>query len=397
MMEVDESPSTNYQLVHKKTTDVEAEVHTLKREIRRIEKELSNFEDLHITTQRDRVDKAFQASEKYQFLLPKMMESLKVYRTDTQSQLTLTKEQLLELEEKASTIKTKLDAIVEQTKELNDSYQDNRTKEALLTFQKENILKEIKALKSEYENDQKELIQLQQLTINLGNRIETKRDPMEVSADTKIVDAHLTLLKDVSEDVEQMYTSYLNIYKELKEKTILVSENRERALTEVNERKKVWKNLIHSLLDEVNPTFNAFLEKIDATGWVALINPEDVELTGLELTVGFKGAPPHILDSRTHSGGEKSSTTMAFLLALQRHIKSPFRAVDEFDVHMDPRNRETISQMLLSEMEQELESQYMTITPGQLYSVREDTHIITVQRIEGKSEVKILAEPPLTI
>jgi chromosome segregation protein len=395
LMDIDESQPTIDQLVHKKANDIETETHMVKLETHRIEKELSNFEALHLTPQRERVDKAFSASKKYQFLLPKMIESLKEYKTETQSQLTSIKQKLLELEEQVTTIQAKLKAIVKDIKELNDRYQDIRAKKALITFQTENIIREINELKSEYEHAQNELKQLQQSTINLGNRIETERGSVEISADIKVIDAHLTILKDVSEDVEHMYTSYLNIYTELKEKTLLVSENRERALTEVNERKKIWHNLVQSLLNEVNPTFEAFLEKIDATGWVTLIDPEDIEMAGLELTVGFKGAEPHVLDSRTHSGGEKSSTTMAFLLALQRHIKSPFRAVDEFDVHMDPRNRETISQMLLLEMEKEFESQYLTITPGQLSMVREDTHIITVQRIEEKSEIKILSGPPL--
>ena len=83
---------------------------------------------------------------------------------------------------------------------------------------------------------------------------------------------------------------------------------------------------------------------------------------------------------------------MAFLLALQRHIKSPFRAVDEFDVHMDPRNREMISQMLLTEIAKDGESQYLAITPGQLPIVGEAVQVITVQNVGGRSEIKVMDE-----
>jgi chromosome segregation ATPase len=190
-----------------------------------------------------------------------------------------------------------------------------------------------------------------------------------------------------------MYLSYLNLFNELKEKVSIVTENREQALQEVEERKNVWRTLLQALLDDVNPIFKAFLEKIGATGWVTVVNTEDFEEAGLELTVGFRGAEPHVLDAQTQSGGERSSATMAFLLALQRHIKSPFRAVDEFDVHMDPRNREIISQMLLMEMEKETESQYLIITPGQLTSVSDDVHVITVQKVQDTSEIKVVSEP----
>jgi chromosome segregation protein len=160
----------------------------------------------------------------------------------------------------------------------------------------------------------------------------------------------------------------------------------------VEDRKKVWRNLLQTLLDGVNPTFQSFLEKIGATGWVRLVDTEDIESSGIELVVGFKGASPQVLNSRVQSGGERSSATMAFLLALQRHIKSPFRAVDEFDVHMDPRNRETISNMLLTEVEKEKDDQYLTITPGQLTNVGENVHIVTVQNIQGKSEIKVVTQ-----
>ena len=51
----------------------------------------------------------------------------------------------------------------------------------------------------------------------------------------------------------------------------------------------------------------------------------------------------------TQSGGERSIALMAFLLALQQHIASPFRAIDEFDVHLDPKNREVISKLIVAE------------------------------------------------
>ncbi len=83
--------------------------------------------------------------------------------------------------------------------------------------------------------------------------------------------------------------------------------------------------------------------------------------------------------------------TMSFLLALQQHVQSPFRAVDEYDVHMDPKNRETIA-LLLIESVQGLNSQYLIITPSQITFADRNIHVITVQNIEGSSRVKEVAE-----
>ena len=68
---------------------------------------------------------------------------------------------------------------------------------------------------------------------------------------------------------------------------------------------------------------------------VRLINENDIEAAGIEILVGFKGAKPVPLNIYTQSGGERSTAIMAFLLALQQHVRSPFRAVDEYDIHMD--------------------------------------------------------------
>jgi chromosome segregation ATPase len=81
---------------------------------------------------------------------------------------------------------------------------------------------------------------------------------------------------------------------------------------------------------------------------------------------------------------------MTFLLALQQHVKSPFRAVDEYDVHMDPRNREMIANLLVASVKG-LDAQYLAITPSQLNFSGNDVHVITVQNIEGKSIVKEVA------
>jgi chromosome segregation ATPase len=393
VINVDETDRELDSLIERRAKEIQAEARTLRLDIPRLEATISNFDDLHIKPQRERVENAQRASENYQTMLPKTMQAFKRHIASIESQLQSSSQKKLELEEKVSTAQTELDAIEQKSTSISESYQDARARKVLLEFQLKNAKNDVNKLTNELNRASRELEQIQPQVESMGARVETDRNPVDISADIKVTNAHLALLKDVSADVEKMYLNYLNLYNELKEKVTIVSENREQALKEVDERKNIWRNLLQSLLDDVNPIFKAFLEKIGATGWVSVVDTEDFEEAGLELMVGFRGAEPHILDSQTQSGGERSSTTMAFLLALQRHIKSPFRAVDEFDVHMDPRNREIISQMLFMEMEKETESQYLIITPGQLTSVKDDVHVITVQKVQDTSEIKVVSEP----
>jgi chromosome segregation ATPase len=82
---------------------------------------------------------------------------------------------------------------------------------------------------------------------------------------------------------------------------------------------------------------------------------------------------------------------MAFLLALQQNVISPFRAVDEFDLHMDPHNKEVVSDFIVSTMEG-THDQYMAITPTQITFKGKDVHIIMVHKSETASEPRIVEE-----
>ncbi len=147
---------------------------------------------------------------------------------------------------------------------------------------------------------------------------------------------------------------------------------------------------MQNLIERVNLEYQRIVHQVLAAGEVRLVNTSDIEMAGLDILVGFKGGKPVALDSHTQSGGERTTATMSFLLALQHHVMSPFRAVDEYDIHMDPKNRELIARMLLS-MIKAATAQYVVITPSQITFAQENVNIITVQNVEGKSVVREVA------
>ncbi|MDH5664021.1 MAG: hypothetical protein OEY90_06110, partial [Candidatus Bathyarchaeota archaeon] len=163
-----------------------------------------------------------------------------------------------------------------------------------------------------------------------------------------------------------------------------------KAMEEVKTRMEAWRTVIQNLLDHVNLKYRGILSEAHAIGDVRLMNEHDIEEAGLEIFVGFKGGKPVPLNAYTQSGGERSTATMTFLLALQQHVQSPFRAVDEYDVHMDPKNREIIANLLVSSVTG-LDVQYLAITPSQVTYTGKDVHIITVQNVEGTSLIKEVA------
>ena len=220
----------------------------------------------------------------------------------------------------------------------------------------------------------------------LGERVETRRKPSEVLEDLKAMSLKIASLGEVLEEAEDMYVIADSRYRETEQKFMEVEENLRKALEEVEYRKELWRRFLRSLVKEVEPQFDAILSNVGGRGRIVLRNLEDPERASIELHVGFRGAEPVLLDAQTHSGGERIVGTLAFLLALQKYVKSPFRAVDEFDVHLDPLNRERMIKLLINVATSEARTQYILITPGKM-PVSEDMNIILVQSIRGKSRI----------
>ncbi|MEM1573157.1 MAG: AAA family ATPase [Candidatus Methanomethylicaceae archaeon] len=268
-------------------------------------------------------------------------------------------------------------------------YVNIRVEEAILRYQRREIESELKELEHSLKEAKEALLELEKQKI--GERITTNRSPSEISDEIKFVNAHLMSLGDIPEDTPSLYQAYLKTYNELKQKITTVSENRKKVLEELEERKKIWQNVMEKLIDEVNPIYREILNKVGGNGNIRLLNMEDPDKAGIEITVGFRGSSPVLLNAYSQSGGERAVATMAFLLALQHHLKSPIRAIDEFDVHMDPRNREAMMRMLFSFMSENPNVQFIVITPSQISIVSEFAHIIFVQIVHGKSEVVKIA------
>ena len=221
-----------------------------------------------------------------------------------------------------------------------------------------------------------------------GERILTQRAPYEVSEELKLVSAQLQRLQDLPEDAEKIYKDYTGNLEGLKGKLQELQENKKLMLQELEERKKAWKNALQNLVDEVAPVYKQVLSTVGATGAIRLDEGDSIKEAGLQLLVGFKGAEPSILDPYTQSGGERSVALVAFMLSLQSRIISPLRAMDEFDIHMDPRNREAIFKMILAQGKRNPNSQHIVITPSIITVADRTAHVITVQSVHGSSQVK---------
>ena len=116
---------------------------------------------------------------------------------------------------------------------------------------------------------------------------------------------------------------------------------------QITRAKDEWLTSIRALVGHVNAAFAAYFRRLGNVGEVALVESADFDHFAIQVRVAFnvrKGETPHLntLSGSFHSGGEKSVTTMLYLLSLQEVTNAPFRIVDEINQGMDPSNEEAI-------------------------------------------------------
>jgi chromosome segregation ATPase len=286
-------------------------------------------------------------------------------------------------------LKEKIAETKRTLKEMRDRNMNLKIRIAVADVKKTILSDRISELRTSARKARRELEELIAEAEKVGGRVRSGRRPQEVLDELKAVNAQLAVHADVSPDVERMFMSYQQTVKELEEKARIAEENRKRALEELETRRERWREEVEMLLGEVKSDYLRFLGRVGGTGDLYLSNKEDVERAGLEILVGFRGAEPTPLDAQTHSGGERTSAIMCFLLALQRKIKSPLRAIDEFEAHLDPKNREELLRSLIEVTKNE-EAQYILITPGHIVDVEGVPNVITVQKVGGVSQVKVV-------
>jgi chromosome segregation ATPase len=270
---------------------------------------------------------------------------------------------------------------------LNKKILKNRIGLEIFRFKKKELTKEIELLEKKLSLSEEHLQTEIMKAKESGARIVALRSSEEILDEIRVLDGRISAMDDISNEIEQMYESYSKLFFELKEKTRIAMENRKKALEEIKTRLDAWKKVVKNLLEHIVLNYQKILLHATAKGSIRLINENDFEQVGIEISVGFKGSQIVPLSIYSQSGGERSTAIMAFLLALQQRVRSPFRAIDEYDVHMDPKNREVVASLLISAVEGR-DTQYLAITPNQMLFQGKDVHVVTAQNVEGNSMIR---------
>lgn len=127
-----------------------------------------------------------------------------------------------------------------------------------------------------------------------------------------------------------------------------------------------WVNALKELIGKIDNNFGEFMQTMQYSGEVYLYEGEKeyaFEDYGIRIKVKFRDAElMKDLDAFHQSGGERSVSTMVYMLSLQELANVPFRVVDEINQGMDDRNERLVFD-LISTVSQRNSSQYFLLSP----------------------------------
>ncbi|XP_006002040.1 structural maintenance of chromosomes protein 5 [Latimeria chalumnae] len=146
-------------------------------------------------------------------------------------------------------------------------------------------------------------------------------------------------------------------------------ENYKQRISQVKER---WLDPLKGLVEKINEKFSEFFQSMQCAGEVDLHteNEEEYDKYGIRIRVKFRSSTKlQELTPNIQSGGERSVSTMLYLMALQELNRCPFRVVDEINQGMDPTNERRVFEMVVKTACKESTSQYFFITPKLLQNL----------------------------
>lgn len=262
---------------------------------------------------------------------------------------------------------------------------DGRVDSKVQRFRAQLVGEEIRRIEGQLRSELEELDVLVAEAEKLGPRV-APRKVGEIHAEVAAIKEEMVPLAHLSDEVEKVYAQYLESFESLRARAQALADHRKGLEAELAKRADRWREVVQDLLDKVSRDYDMLLQEAGGTGRIRLVSTQNIEKSGLEILVGFHGQDPVPLESFAQSGGERSIAMTAFLFGLQRRLASPFRAIDEFDVHLDPHNRDIVARMIVANVSGLEGIQYVAITPGPV-SPPKGVSVIVAQNVAGTAQI----------
>ncbi|XP_070705825.1 structural maintenance of chromosomes protein 6 [Pempheris klunzingeri] len=180
------------------------------------------------------------------------------------------------------------------------------------------------------------------------------------------------------EEVVKQYHEALGNYKNMAQQMKNLNSFIKSLDSVMNHRLQVYAELRRFLSARCKYYFDSMLAQRGYTGSMTFDHKNETLSISVQPGQGNKA---DLSDMRSLSGGERSFSTVCFVLSLWAITEAPFRCLDEFDVYMDMVNRRISMDMMLKVAAGQRYRQFIFLTPQSMSSLPE-TKIIRILRLK---------------
>jgi structural maintenance of chromosomes protein 5 len=193
-------------------------------------------------------------------------------------------------------------------------------------------------------------------------------------------------LIDENPDVLRLYESLKLEIAQLRQDLENQTDSKDAQIAEIMRHREPWVDALENSLQKVNRLFGGYMAELGCAGQIVLTrgNTEtrssqtdnglndkfDFANWGIEIQVKFREkSKMSVLSAQRHSGGERSVSTIMYLMSLQELMVSPFRCVDEINQGLDERNERLVFRRIVQNSTKPPERGDLTSHSGQYFLI----------------------------
>ncbi|KAF8165900.1 P-loop containing nucleoside triphosphate hydrolase protein [Crassisporium funariophilum] len=165
--------------------------------------------------------------------------------------------------------------------------------------------------------------------------------------------------------------------------------------TDIKNARDNWQPALEKLVASIGEKFSAAFDRIGCAGEIRISQHEDYEKWAIDILVKFRDSEKlQLLTAHRQSGGERSLTTILYLMSLTEEARAPFSLVDEINQGMDQRAERVVHNSMVNVTCKADSAQYFLITPKLLpdLSYHERMKILCVNNGEWLPEERNLGK-----
>lgn len=189
-------------------------------------------------------------------------------------------------------------------------------------------------------------------------------DVDRLNAELRAEQSKLELAEGVRPEVIDQYRQRQREIATLGSEIAELSEMQTRINERIDKLRNKWEPTLRQLVSAVSREFSRAFDEMGLAGELRIVEDADYEKWRLEIMVKFRNAEELApLSAQHQSGGERTLSTIMYVMSLLQLSRSPFTLVDEINQGMDPTAERVTHNHIVRLTCQTTASQYFLITP----------------------------------